>query len=790
MDKKFLYFITEEDGRVRQVVNGNVVSLITKKPLPNAPIGNQEISIGWERNRKYWGVVRNFSLPMGFVRDGYKILSNDYYKFNIDRKLFLQLYRFTSDIDALNFTDYYKFLYKGQLDFSNAKDHQGDKIFEINIMEGGLKRQMNANENTEFTIPFDEDAVNVNNDGMIIDYKSEFLIDPGSSTDPAFYFKNHIIGLNLIQAESGFSGGTQPVERQQVNPDAGDLHANGSHFFKSSVNGQVVINYNLSLNVEYTPSSPAINPAAIYRVGFERVDKTGAFISLDAVLSRSAGAGIPGNYNVSGTLTIPINKDDELYLVAFCTVEGASGDAQIRTTYNITDDPTIKMSYHYRNDSYVIKGFTVYDLARKLVERITGSANNFSSTFLQSVNIVLTSGDGVRGVDGAGVKTTWGKLFNFIDCMKMAEMTITDTSIIIDQRQAAFNTSATVVNLGQAKNLTVSTALELMATSIKVGHAEQQVDDVNGKYDFNGYDTFGLPIESIEGVELNLQHDYKASPYEIELTRANYQDKTTTDKSTDNNIFALAVLAATNSFTSELSFFADGTPFAPGKPMISIPSTVSVLLRAGMMIQVAGTASNDGIYTVASVGVWFFGQLVVTNEPLIDEAGVAGVTITILKGLYYDLDRTIPVTQLVSVDDVDADIKASIYNVPLTPKRMLMQHYRWLAGMLHKYSGKVTFGGANRNKDLIAGGIIEAADVNITDLGAPLWLPFFMELTVQVPINLVEVLQNDPASIFRFDWENKTWEGFLLTAGLSPHTEKEQTFLLLMTPNNNPEDFI
>jgi len=433
----------------------------------------------------------------------------------------------------------------------------------------------------------------------------------------------------------------------------------------------------------------------------------------------------------------------------------------------------------------------LYDTGRKLVEKMTGSAGNFESTLLADLianfgtEIILTSGDGVRSLAGAALKTNWRDYWEFVRIVVKAQSTTTD-KIRIEDLVTAYDNTQTPIPLGEAKGLKVTPAIDLMGTSIKVGHQDQQIDDTNGKYDFNGNMVFTTPVKGIPDKQIDLQTPYKASPYEIEQTRANYDGKLTTDKNSDNDVFAIAALpdTANNSFDTVGSFHADGAPLAPGEPLISIVAA-NPQIRAGMKIRITGSTLNDQDLTVKSASPWFFGQLIVVNEALVDEAGV-NMTIEILEGQYYTLDRSIPITQLITPVDVDPAIKDTIFNIPLTPKRILIRQADWLAGLLYNYApGALVFSSANRNKELIAGGIVEKADVPIANLGAPMFKPYYFEFDDTSPVDMVEILAAQPNPVFSFTWKNILYKGFFIRGGIALNDLEEQTFKLLATPDTD-----
>jgi hypothetical protein len=116
-----------------------------------------------------------------------------------------------------------------------------------------------------------------------------------------------------------------------------------------------------------------------------------------------------------------------------------------------------------------------------------------------------------------------------------------------------------------------------------VGHREQTSDDVNGKFGFNGYQVYTSPYQR-GSKELDLQSPYKADPYEIELTRINFDGRTTTDSQSDNDVFVIDVNQATTVIETTISFISPS--------LIVVPNGIELL--TGMTFSVTGSASNDG----------------------------------------------------------------------------------------------------------------------------------------------------------------------------------------------------
>ena len=143
--KPYLYFLTDKDGKSYTVNNGVVSSTSLPKPLDHAPDGWKDKVVNYARSESYFGMLRSFSIPLRFVKDGAKILRARLYQCGPEDEVNLIILRLNTN------TGKHESFYKGQIDFSTYED-QTD-FFEVNIIEGGLSKLLKANENTTYEIP-------------------------------------------------------------------------------------------------------------------------------------------------------------------------------------------------------------------------------------------------------------------------------------------------------------------------------------------------------------------------------------------------------------------------------------------------------------------------------------------------------------------------------------------------------------------------------------------------------------------------------------------------------------
>lgn len=729
-----LYFLVELDGRTRQVVNGVVTSLNKKTPIP-APIGTQDIQILWERSLIKWATVRNFSLPLGFPFDGALILRNDYYKINIDRILYLVIKRYVCETDPVYYRSYYKHLYKGEMDFSTFDDDKGESRVNMSISEGGISKLVKANENTQFNIPFDEDADNLLMDGILLTLKQNWITQAG------LYAQDDLLGV-IKTTNEGTAAGIATFDIFKQN-EPGDLTTSLQYFLTTT---QAIAGVNISGSVTF--SSMISGPYTL-----RLKSSTGQNISLGVL----ADAGqLTFNQSFNGA------TDEKFFLV----LDGASG----LTSGNVRET-TLNISLSSKYRATTIKFFRPIVLYKKLCAKLGIPEADAISTILENSTFCFTSGDAVRGLPDASIKTSLTDFLKANDVYLFTGTQIKDT-IEVESRLNYFvsDTTDPAIELGAVKNLKVSPATDLMYSSIKIGHAEQNVDDVNGKYDFNGFHIYTTPIKRVDR-QLDLQSPYKAGPYEIEITRINLEGKTTTGNGNDNDVFtidvALNVLATQ---TILLSFIASGNYIVfPASPVVA----------PGMVFIITGSASNDRTYTVTSVVDMGTTQTVYTDQTITVSEPAVSVTMNTTSGQVFHLDRSV-------VPDSGVPDPATIFNVRLRVSEIAKAHYRWWRSWAHGYDAdSFIFQSANRNSELVVAGVTDGRDIPIVSMGDRIFIPDYIEFSGISPISLQDTWDATPNKCFAFDWEDVRYTGFLWKSGLAPNSRQAQVFKMLSSIENN-----
>ena len=761
--RDFLYFLTDEAGRCYTTQNGLVTLTAVRTPLPEEPNGTRDILIGWERDLKRFGLVRNFSLKLDFVLEGAQILRHIFFNRTIEEKVFLVIQRHDVLTTETEYEHLYKYFYKGELDLSTVVD-TGSRL-SVSIIEGGLHKLLKAGEGTTQEIPFDSGAIKIKMDGVFLSETHNFIIPAANTTDngDAVF---HLIGAapTVKEGEAAgfaeFSVFYEDLPSDGQNPPHVELNTNEDlrYLFTVSqdISGMV---FNGTIRVRSFTNTNAGFSARL-------VTSTGRNIPLGGIQlnDRTEQKDLNLNYTFNAV------KGEKFFLVG--VLDGFfSGVEYYESNFSISFQSRYKTTY--------IKAHLPKVLGDKLTEKITGQPGLLSSSVLEASDVAISCGDAIRGISGAVIKTDFNKYLDFCRVVHFAGFAIERGRFVIEPLPYFLNFTSTVP-LGETKDYPkFSWATDLMANTIKIGYAEKGIDNVNGKYEFNNSYLYNSPITKIVR-ELNLICPYYAQSYAIELLRINLEGKTTTDNGSDNDVFLIQIdrqnpvsfgVARLQSLPNLNGFLIHGTP----EEIAAIETAV----EAGDNITPSNTADNNRKYNVSGTARAGSALAIYTVEPVLPEAPTGPLTIATNT---YNIRR--------DAFDVIEGLPAGnqSFNIGISPKRLLMLQMPYINSIMHGFGGqKLTVKTTERNRDLktVRGAEVIDEDADEVIGNNILFIPRYAEFENIVPINLVDVKERTPNAGFDFLIDGNLFKGLDIKCGLAPQSEKEQVFRILLAPDSD-----
>lgn len=147
----------------------------------------------------------------------------------------------------------------------------------------------------------------------------------------------------------------------------------------------------------------------------------------------------------------------------------------------------------------------------------------------------------------------------------------------------------------------------------------------------------------------------------------------------------------------------------------------------------------------------------------------------------YGLNRTLNVgaSGLIEV--------GKMFNIEFSPKRMFNAWGWYLHSVLPPITDPkyIKFASIDKNADLVAGGVVEKADVLVGELPARKFLPYYFSFETRLPENYLELITQSPVRVYKFSYKGLSLRGVAVESGIEPSSRKSQVFKLLSLADND-----
>jgi hypothetical protein len=767
--KDFLHFLTDKDGNSYYQDNGVIATSTTQIPLDNAPDGWQDTSISWKRDSKYYGIFRSFTTPLKFVRGAAKIIRTRLYTYGYEDKINMVILWLDKTFSG---GWIYRSFYRGELDLSQSSDELTH--IELPIMEGELAKLLKANENTIYEIDINGPVVQ----------------------DDGVYLYQTINWLNIVQSHpaSGTIGGTRYIINTIF------LSTEGSAFGidVSSSNAFDGIDNDTSSSSLFWSFRAKQDIADLRLIWDVVVHATNNIIAngFKLFIKTSAGRELEIYSN-----PVPVAQDEKISIHIDFPFNAVAGElffitqvyAENNLFYIIYEESTMQVKYKSRYRTTYTPTIRPVAVGQAILDKMAGPGYIFQSDYLSNTwdNLVITSGDAIRGISGAKIHISMAILITGYNTPANLSTTIVGKTIIVERKSNAYQPTV-VADLGEVSELKIIQDKEAQFAGVRCGYPDidtHSFDSINAKSEFNVTSNYTGPVTRNSAV-LDLVSPIKASMYEQEIIRINLEGKTTISDGTDNDVFFKHIerLAnvdtaisgswysitynggtSTHYFLNTYTGFYD-TRLIPQPP--PFPATVNL---SDMVFVALGVTAMIAYINGSGMYPGWDGNLNVTPNV---SALPAGVTYYKYLRLPYD-----------SVDGIlDPE---TAYNVEISPGRCMRNHGDELAAYYYWWSGnQLVFNSSATTaalKTVKAGVTIEErADIVIADFGAPLFIP--MDFDCKSPMNrdIVNVMRDTPAGTFRIeDPDFGELFGFVKQLSIQPANKPAQETQLICSPATN-----
>jgi hypothetical protein len=744
--RKLRYWLFNQDKKPLYtqgplVLEGSPVTLLKADGQPafltNSPTGWRDTFIKYARNIKYLGLFRDYSVPVEFALDGAKIIRTILFNAGFNAELFLGI----SKLDEFTFPATYKDWYYGEIDLSKFRNEK-DTIT-VSITEGGPSKYLKAFENVEYELDIanDTQAKSIYFDGIPFRNKVEWTVYEQGLLGGLLY----TIGIGIISEE----GRTQGVLYQdQTLQGAPSSYTDETWMFKS-VSKTTTVNVSGTIKINVTLAAYVV-PIYILKINFDgSVNTTYSFNSI----SLSVGV-----HDIAISASIPVTNGDKLYFII-----GGNPGQGVPAVWLKTLSGIITLEYDVRFTGTFAQAYTAQQLGEKLVAKMTDNKYQFKSNALTALTgLLYTCAPAIRQISDAKFKFSFENFFKSLRRLGLA-LGIEGDFIRIELHAYFFRTT-TSVTLGEVKELSVELAEDMVYNTIKTGYGNYTYDKVNGLDEFNVQQNWKTNITKVVK-ELDLTSPARADMYGIEITRADYFRKDTTDSSSDTDVYMIDCVQGGTYLYYEGQYVITGTN------TITIPNVLS-LPTVGGLITIGGTQ-----YAVTSATLIVAGSTTIQVSGSLTNGTFNGQILIYSASAYLVNRPAYAITGLIN--------PSTAYNINLSPKRAFGPNGSFIHSFVEDDSSNIEFTSGEKNSDMVADGLIEKANVPVSTLAPRLFKPYYLNFEAIVPNDFLSVMATNPYGLITFTYRGNTYSGYLWDGGVKPATRDAAKFKLLCGPNTN-----
>lgn len=531
----YIFLLQDKEHRFYKFTPTGVVLSADPYVIDFSPQGWQDIDVDNVRNKTYWGIDRTVSAPLQFVNDGAAIIKYIIYSKGPETEVYLTIGLQKLDFNpGVDFGFWYKELVSLQLDLSSAV-HTGPRV-SVATLEDGLSKYLKSNENTRQEYPLsDPERILVKMDGINLHEKLNYAnID---AFDISAGLDN---GKMLPCVFSGHDGDSTGVVYQSEDYKSISLASNPANEGQSNFMAKNVSQVSLMITV-----SGLVQLICTQRTA----SVAGSNIRL---ITQKNGAQVTNNQiapifdQVPGVLrsfpfsfTVPLNPGESVFMFDNFNIIGTS------CTYQFTKESVFNISFLTRHPDTYIPAFRGQYLWNKLIADVTENnlTAELSAYLLANKNIVFTSGNGLRLLDGASVKIQFSEFFQFYNCYDAVGIIEKDGKVDIARKEDLVDAANSIHVEAAVNSIKISFAKEYFFNELEIGYPDldNDIGVLNGNAETNTGMLFSTGT-SISPARLDkVSKAVKTSPYEIEKIRITTFSKDTTDFKDDNSLYAIAI---------------------------------------------------------------------------------------------------------------------------------------------------------------------------------------------------------------------------------------------------------
>jgi hypothetical protein len=558
---RFRYSFKTQDNTQWYYIDNGVVKLSATEKYFTDKQGNDPVSpkewanteVGLSRDEKYYGVFTKFTIPITFTYEAAILVKNLFAIHGYEGTAIFIIER----CDDLTWA--YSEMYRCEIDLSAIKttDYK-DKGVTVTGRELSISTDLVNNQDIVYEIPFDSDALTINNDGIILNFKYGWV---GGGTPDAivyqqaansdFYIDAYPTGADdNVYINKFVFPSTQIATTNESN--------NTDYILYTDVSGDFLLEAAIDIKYDYLDSSSIAN---------SNVAKLGVFI--EEFLYTPTGFNKtehrffldPVGVTANGLFAQPRRVAQSIIGYRFPMVAGhtyklsvkaiSASNADIVYSVYVCD---VRLSGATRLPATDTKSYPYLTFLNKLFKQALGSSVNVLSEYFGNTQplannfdtpgkwTTVTSGDALRKADNPKIKTSITEAFK--DMMRWGiGLAVEGKNIRVEPLKTFFDKDTVIYTVDNVQQVKISVASQFLGNIIKTGYNGQTYDDLNGKEDFFNTSNWTFPTRRIN-TEIDWISPYYASPWAIEYARTYaLTGRDSTDSQYDNQTYLIDVEA-------------------------------------------------------------------------------------------------------------------------------------------------------------------------------------------------------------------------------------------------------
>lgn len=488
--------------------------------------------LNWSRSSDSVGVVVKYTTSFTFIKEDADYLRDVFKASGVfsDVKFIIE----ECNYDSFEYEPYYS----SDIDFYSYENSK-NKVSVITL-DTSYKASIDANMDTtyEIDVPDTSDKVWYNRLSIISTTSLYATYDKNINSDNK-KVTDVLYSVIVSQEEFDRSNVFQGTEQGSISSD------NWFAKFSKATDVEMTVKFKIK-SVNYNYAGTLTGFASSFSLYLKKGDEKHVIYTYE---SKDIPLIIPGGDETTITFRTNARRGDTVYICADIECQGhAESSGMISPVkMEVSAEMDLSTRYSYRsNNAVYIRGLRPVELLKELVSKATGGKyEKVKSSLLEQgevSNMLITSGNLVRGIEGAKIKTSLKDFFQAFKSMfgGYHAFRVIDGEEVLEFEKVNhfYDRSTMIASVENIDDYSMKIKDSDIYNRLKIGYEDQTYDEINGKKEFNTTLEFSINSRH-NGKELNLVSPYRADMYGIEFTIIDYDQQDTTDSDNDNDVFVI-----------------------------------------------------------------------------------------------------------------------------------------------------------------------------------------------------------------------------------------------------------